>query len=275
MTKIRTLIVDDVALARRRIKRFLRDEATISSQDAVEVAGECANGREAVTAIVGVRPDLLFLDVQMPELDGFGVLREIHQQGVVPLPVVIFTTAHDEFALRAFEVHALDYLLKPFPRERFVEAVARARRHLQAQTQSDNPLDPFDHRLRSLIAELAVSNQVELSAPPLTRLMVKLPDRLLVVPVEDIDWIESAGNYVRLHMGRENHMMRETISHLETRLDGRRFVRVHRSIIVNIERIRELRPLFNGDHKIVLHDGKLLPLSRSYAPTLLAHLEPL
>lgn len=306
---IRTLIVDDVALARRRIRRFLRDEAAVAgqaswNQAAIEVTGECADGREAVEAIAAVRPDLMFLDVQMPELDGFGVLRELHKRGVAPLPLVIFTTAHDEFALRAFEVHALDYLLKPFPRERFVEAVGRARRYLHAQAQAhtqpynqprnqaevDNQsghslLDRFDHRLRSLLAELeatassqAASSQPEPGAPPLSRLQVKrlavkLPDRLLLVPVADVDWIESAGNYVRLHAGRETHLVRETLSRLEARLDARRFVRIHRSTLVNIERIHELRPLFNGDHKVVLHDGTQLSLSRSYAPDMLARLE--
>jgi two-component system LytT family response regulator len=243
MAKIRTLIVDDEPLARQRLRQLLDREADI------EVAGECADGRQAVAALRQDPPDLVFLDVQMPILDGFGVLEGL---GAVRLPTVIFVTAHDRYALRAFEVHALDYLLKPFDRDRFQKALDRARAQLQ-----HNPMD-VNQRLLALLAD------VQEVRKPLDRLVIKSGGRVCFVRIGEIDWIEAAGNYLRLHVGRDVHLLRETMSRLESRLDPRLFARIHRSTMVNLERIRELQPSFHGDFVVKLHDGTELTLSRGY-----------
>jgi two-component system, LytTR family, response regulator len=244
MAKIRTFIVDDEPLARQRLRRLLEAEADI------EIAGECADGRQAVSAVRRDAPDLLFLDVQMPLLDGFGVLEEL---GPDATPVVIFVTAHDRYALKAFEVHALDYLLKPFDRERF----RRTLDHVRAQLQRNERVD-VNKRLLALLAD------VQGARKPLERLVVKSGGRVCFVRTEEIDWIEAAGNYLRLHVGRDVHVLRETMSRLESRLDPRQFPRIHRSTMVNLERIQELQPSFHGDFVVVLHDGTELTLSRGY-----------
>jgi two-component system LytT family response regulator len=237
--KIRTLIVDDEPLARQRLRKLLEADADIG------IVGECGDGQDAVAQLQRLRPDLVFLDVQMPVLDGFGVLQALAGQ---PLPVVIFVTAHDRYALKAFEVHALDYLLKPFDRTRFAAALERAK----VQVRQGNAA-LLSERLHEMLER----------RPGPERLVVKSGGRIYFVRIEDIDWIEAAGNYVRLHVGKEEHLLRETLGALEQRLDGRRFVRIHRSTIVNLERIRELQPAFHGDYVIVLHDGTELALSRS------------
>ncbi|MCI0695278.1 LytTR family DNA-binding domain-containing protein [candidate division KSB1 bacterium] len=242
--KIRTLIVDDEPLARERIRTLLADELDL------EIIGECANGHEAVGAIQRDKPDLLFLDVQMPELDGFGVLQRL---GAEKLPAVIFVTAYDQYALRAFEVHALDYLLKPFDRERFQKALQRAR--LQIQQAKDGDLN---QRLLALLENLQPERKW------LERLVVKSGGRVFFLKAEEIDWIEAAGNYVRLHAGRESHLLRETIKNLETQLDPKKFLRLNRSTIVRIDRIKELQPWFNGEYAIILQDGSRLTSSRGY-----------
>ena len=246
--KIRALIVDDEPLARQRIRTLLEADPD------VEVVGECADGRSAVAAVREQAPDLLFLDVQMPLLDGFGVLAAL---GAGPLPVVIFVTAHDRYALRAFEVHALDYLLKPFDRERFRTALGRAKAQVRREPDGD-----VSRRL------LALLRDVQQARKPLERLVVKSGGRVYFVRTEDIDWIEAAGNYVRLHVGKEAHLLRESMAGLEARLDAGRFLRIHRSTIVNIEHIRELQPAFHGDYAVILRDGTQLTLSRSYRATL-------
>jgi two-component system LytT family response regulator len=247
--KIRTLIVDDETIARERLRRLLADEPDI------EIIGEARNGREAVALIRQLAPELVLLDVQMPEMTGFAALAEIGSEGA---PAIIFITAHDQFALQAFEVHALDYLLKPVTRERLQRALAHARVQIEARRGGR-----MDARLRELLDGLRV--------PPryLERLVVKSGGRVYFVKVEEIDWVEAAGNYVNLHVGNETHLLRETMGHLETRLDPQRFVRIHRSTLVHLDRIKELQPLFNGDYTVILRNGAALTLSRTYRDRLL------
>lgn len=251
--KIRTLIVDDMLLARQRIKRHLKKDSDI------EIVGESFNGREAITAIENIKPDLVFLDVQMPEIDGFEVVETI---GARKMPIVIFVTAFDQFALRAFEVHALDYLLKPFDNERLQRAVARAKKIIE-QPEDKN----LDERLRKLLEDYR-------SVPKyLKRLAVKTVGRTFYLYVEEIDWIGAAGNYLELHVGKQTHLIRERLHVLESKLDPEQFVRVHRSTFVNVERIKELQPLFNGDQIILLRDGTELTMSRTYRDNLVTLLE--
>ena len=244
MTKIRTLVVDDETLARERVLTLLQQEVDI------EVVGECSDGGQAVAAIQEQSPDLVFLDVQMPGCDGFEVLKHISPER---MPTVIFVTAYDEYALRAFEVHALDYLLKPFGKDRFQQTLRHAREALEGRRAGD-----LGRRLLAMVHDIKPEPQ------RLERLVVKSGGRVFFLRTDDIDWIEAAGNYVRLHLGLESHLFRETMNRMETRLDGSRFARIHRSRIVNTERIKELQPWFNGDHAVVLRDGTRLTLSRLY-----------
>ena len=245
---IRTLIIDDEPLARQRLRALLEKEADI------DILGECGDGRQALAGLRQHRPDLVFLDVQMPELDGFGVLQALCEKGEPAPAAVIFVTAHDRFALKAFEVHALDYLLKPFDRTRFAAALERARTQIRKEKTP-----ALDQRLVDLLQN--VHNRSKASSTE--RLVVKSGGRYAsFVRIEDIDWIEAAANYVRLHVGKEVHLLRESMNGLDSKLDPRRFVRIHRSTIVNIERIRELQPAFHGDYAIVLRDGTELTMSR-------------
>jgi two-component system LytT family response regulator len=241
--KIRTLIVDDEPLARARLRQLLMGEPEI------EIAGECSNGLEAVAAIRSLCPRLVFLDVQMPELDGFGVLESI---GEGAMPVIVFVTAHDEFALRAFEVHAADYLLKPFNRERFQtalrHALERARRHDDRSLQE---------RQSALLRELASAKSPE-------RLIVKSGGRITWVRPEEIFWIQSANNYVELHLEKKSHLLRETLNTIEARLAPGEFIRISRSVIVNRQRVSELQRLFYGGYAVILQNGLKLTLSRRY-----------
>ncbi|HEV2800789.1 MAG TPA: LytTR family DNA-binding domain-containing protein [Pyrinomonadaceae bacterium] len=254
MNTIRTLIVDDEPLARERIKRFLADERDL------ELVGECAEGREAVAAIKNLKPDLVFLDIQIPELDGFGVLKAV---GIAEMPAVIFVTAYDRYALQAFDVNALDYLLKPYNHERFRTAVERARAQL-----SNGAKGELNERLLSLLENFKAE-----SPRPVERLMIKSSGRVFFLRTEELDWIEAEGNYLRLHAGRESHLLRETMNRLASKLDPDKFLRIHRSTLVNIERIKELQPLFSGDYVVILRDGKQLTLSRSYRDKLLERFE--
>jgi two-component system LytT family response regulator len=240
---IRTLIVDDEPLARQRLRRLLEADLDIA------IVGECGDGQQAVTDLRQLRPDLVFLDVQMPVLDGFGVLQAL---GGTTLPAVIFVTAHDCYALKAFDVHALDYLLKPFDKARFAAALER----VKTQIRQGNAV-ALNERLQDLL-QYAPGRH-----PGPGRLMIKSAGRIYFVRIEDIDWIEAAANYVRVHVGKEDHLLREGLTALEKKLDPSRFVRIHRSTIVNLERIRELQPAFHGDYVIILQDGTELALSRS------------
>jgi two-component system, LytTR family, response regulator len=245
---IRALIVDDEPLARWRIRSLLAGVRD------VEVVGECANGKEAIQAIEESPPDLLFLDIQMPELDGFDVLRAI---GVGRVPVVIFVTAYDQFALRAFEAHALDYLLKPFDDERFAATLERARQRIRQQQGGD-----LDRRVRALLEEVRGGGAY------LQRLVVPSGHRNVFIRTEEIDWIEAERNYIRLHVGGRAYLLRENLGRIESALDPAKFCRIHRSTIVNIDRIQAVESLFQGEYLVVLRDGTKLTSGRSYRRSL-------
>lgn len=257
--KIKTLVVDDEPLARRNLRVLLEADPE------VELVGEASGGAEALALISEHSPDLVFLDVQMPELDGFGVLERLEAE---KLPVVIFVTAFDKYALKAFDFHALDYLLKPFDDSRFEKALARAKQQL-AQRELKN----LSRRLISLLEDRGTTRGVEdASAPPdspdkppryQTRFLIKSAGRVSFIRADEIDWIEAEDYYVKLHVKGRGHLLRETMNDIETRLDPEVFVRIHRSSIVNLERVRELQQLFGGDYAVVLHDGTQLKLSRA------------
>lgn len=216
----------------------------------IEIVEECSDGRQAVESIKRNQPDLVYLDVQMPGMDGFAVLQAI---ALGCMPVVIFVTAYDRYAVKAFEVHALDYLLKSFDRERFHAALRRAKDQIR---QSREGL--LSERLTGLLEDL------EAREKRLTRLIVRSAGRVFFVRVDEIDWLEAADNYVRIHVSRESHLIRETLQSLEARLDPARFLRIHRSTVVNLDRIKEMQPLFHGDYLVRLRDGTELTLTRSY-----------
>jgi len=241
---MRTLIVDDERLARQKIRTLL------ASHPDVEIIGECKNGLEAVEAIRAEKPELVFLDIQMPGLDGFEVLTKLDGG---PLPLFIFVTAHNQHAIRAFDVNALDYLLKPFERSRFEMALQRVRERLS---------QPRDALMGAQILELLQ----ELRQPSrfLERMLIKHEGRSFFVKTVDIEWIEAADNYVSIHTRKESHLIRETMAGLEKQLDPGRFVRVHRSAIVNIDSIQEIRQMFHGDYAILLTSGREVPFGRAY-----------
>lgn len=247
--KFRALIVDDEPLARQRVRLLLDEEPDI------EVIGESADGFEAVDQIQATRPDLLFLDVQMPDMDGFEVLRRVPQSRVCGM-VVIFTTAHDKHALRAFEVNALDYLLKPFKPARFKEAVQRARALIANQQAGV--------AARGLLALLGQAPAAGDGAGrgQLTRLAVKTPGRITFVELDQIQTIEAAGKYAVVHAGKENHVLRETMNSLESSLPPHQFIRISRSVIANIDQIKELQTTFKGEGVVVLKNGKSYPATR-------------
>ena len=259
--RIPTVVVDDEPLARRRLVRLLEAEPDI------EVAGVCADGREALDTVRDVRPALLFLDVQMPEMDGFAVLRAMGEEDA-PAPQVVFVTAYDRYAIQAFEVHALDYLLKPYTPARLKEAVSRAVRQCGAAASGEGAA--VEQRLAELLAHLDRERREGRPADTFTRrILVKEGERMFFVPVERIDWLEAEGNYVRLHAGQEAHLVRGTMGGMEEQLDPGRFTRIHRSTIVNVDRVKEVRPWFAGDYVVKLHDGQELRLSRRYRDRLL------
>lgn len=247
------MVVDDEPIARARVLSLLNDEADI------EVVRECSSGPEAVSAITEISPDLIFLDVQMPEMDGFDVARAFEPDR---MPAVVFVTAFDHYALRAFEIQAADYLLKPFSAQRFKLALSHARDQL-AQRQAST----LGRQLMALLPEMS-----RRQSPARDRLVVKSSGRVYFVPTADIDWCEAAGNYVCLHVGAQSHLVRETMAHLESHLDPQQFVRIHRSTIVNVDRIQELRASFNGEHLVLLRGGTRLTLSRGYREALQARL---
>jgi len=271
MSKVRVLIVDDESLSRQRIRRLV-----LSEPDA-EVIGECSNGREAVEAIRAHAPDVVCLDVQMPELDGFEVLQQL---GPDVRPKVLFVTAYDEHALRAFEVHAVDYVLKPVDADRFRTAFDRARRALQQSSAADRLGQLLDTVRRVSHGEQPAARGAPslVGAPPASgnegpgalpshyasRVLVKHDGRMFFVKVGDIDWVEADRNYVKLHVGNSAHTIRERISRIEETLDPRMFARIHRSTIVNLNRVREMQQWFSGDYVVILDNGAKLRLSRHY-----------
>ena len=241
MKRIRALIVDDEALGRKRIRKLLEPH------EWVDIVAEAGDGREAVAEINRLRPDLIFLDVQMPEMGGFEVLGRLEHA-----PVIIFVTAHDQFALKAFEAHAVDYLLKPFDDERFEQALRRARTFLEGHDAA-----VIQERLAGLLNGLAGQQKY------LSRLAVQAAGRVVFLKIEEIDWIEAEGNYVNLHVRKDAYLIRGRMQEFENQLDPEKFLRIHRSTIVNLDRVSEFHPMCKGDGVIVLKDGQRLSASRS------------
>ena len=250
--KTRVVIVDDEPIARRGIRRYLAEH------EGIEVVGEAANGISAVKQINELHPDIVFLDVQMPDLDGFGVIENV-EPSTDPAPVYIFVTAHDVHAIRAFEVHAVDYLLKPYDKERFARALAHARQVLEQRGKANRDLELLLQSLRSL--------------RPLERFVVKDKKRIFFVPVSHVLWIEATGNYACIHTASDSHLLRETLTRLEEKLAPHHFIRVRKSAIVNAACISEIRPMFDGVYDIVLAKGTVVTSSRRYAHKLRALLE--
>lgn len=242
---LKVLIVDDEPFARKYIREMLGRETDI------EIVGEAGNGKAALKCLSKVRPDLLFLDIQMPEMDGFTLLENLDREN---LPGIIFTTAYEEYAIRAFEVHALDYLLKPFDEVRFTQALQRARESL---TDSE----PKQQEAEQIVALLQALNE---KPRYLERLLVKQNGRIVFVKLEQIDWIRADDKYIHLHGANHRHMIRQTLGAMKSQLDPTRFVQINRSVIVNIDSIKELHTAFHGDHEVQLHDGKTFPLSKNH-----------
>ena len=244
MEKIRTLIVDDEPLAREGLRLYLDEHHDL------DVIGECGDGATAVLAIRDYRPDLVFLDVQMSGLDGFGVLRTIATDA---MPVIVFVTAYDQFALQAFEAHAIDYLLKPLDPERLDTALERVRNQLHGKSRRDR-----DERVLALLSQVGGTPRY------IERLVTRSDGKIRIIRVDDIDYIEAAGNYAKIHVGGKMHLVREGMNSLESKLDSGKFLRIHRSVIVRIDRIKELESLYQGDYVVVLHDGTRLTTGRKY-----------
>lgn len=242
--KIRTVVVDDEPLACKRLEKLLKED------EEIDLLSLCANGKEAIKTINASEPDLVFLDIQMPEINGFEVLQQIEVEKV---PLIIFVTAYDEYALKAFDVHALDYLLKPFKKERFYESLDRAKKALQKDNRAQ-----INGNIESLLAYL------DESGDPLTRILVKSSGRYFFLKTSDIDWIESAGNYVRIHSKGENYLIRETMINMEKKLNSDTFFRIHRSTIINVEKVKELEQWFHGDYQVIMYDDQKLTMSRNY-----------
>ncbi len=258
--RIRTLIVDDEPLARRNLRALLKTDTE------VEIIGEARSGPEAVRMIKALAPVLVFLDIQMPEMDGFQVLEQISAD---VLPTIVFVTAFDKYALKAFEVHALDYLLKPFDDARFEKALQQAKKQIE-----DHEITELSRRLINLLDERAAPRVSEPKAASyLTRLMIKSAGRVTFLKTEDVDWIEADNYYAKLHTDRKSHLLRESLNDLEARLDPKQFARVHRSAIVNLDRVKELQTHFNGEQIVLLHNGTELKLSRSRREQLEAKLK--
>ncbi|HEX8922531.1 MAG TPA: LytTR family DNA-binding domain-containing protein [Pyrinomonadaceae bacterium] len=247
--KIRTLIVDDEPLARRNIRVLLKEDPEI------ELIGECGSGAEALKVIQKHAPDLLFLDIQMPLMSGFEVLEKIDAEKI---PAIIFVTAFDQYAIRAFEVHALDYLLKPFDDARFEKALKQAKKQIEQRE-----INQLSQRLVRLLEDRDAQPNKARTPTYLSRLMVKSASRVFFLKVDEIDWIEAADYYVKLHVGVKSHLLRETMSDMEAKLDPEKFLRIHRSAIVNLDRVKEMHAHFNGEYLVILRDGTELKLSRS------------
>lgn len=247
--RIRTLIVDDEPLARALLRSFLAADAEI------EVIGECGDGYTAIEMIESAAPELVFLDIQMPDLDGFGVLRALAPDAI---PNIAFVTAYDQFALKAFDVHAIDYLLKPFDRERFERTLARAKQQIALQKSKD-----VNEEL------LRILNEQNARPQPVQRILVKTGDKAFFVRPGEISWIEAQGNYVALHIGAQSFLLRQTICALEKQLDPAKFQRIQRSTIINLDAMSQMHPAGRGEHEIVLKDGVRLKLSHTYRESFL------
>jgi two-component system LytT family response regulator len=245
---LRTIIADDERLARKKLRILL------SSEPGIEIVAECPDGKQTLTALRSHKPDLLLLDVQMPDMDGFGVLRAIPPD---EMPVVIFTTAYDQYAVKAFETHALDYLLKPFDRDRLHSAINRARVEF---------LRSRDRETTSRILDFLTQNKPEPHVD--RRLAFKSGGRVVFLDLDEIDWLSAAANYVTLRVGAESYVLREGIGHISERLDPKKFVRIHRSTIVNVKKIKQVEPVNSGEYIVILKDGKELSCSRGYRTSL-------
>ncbi len=243
---IQAILADDEVLARQKLRQLLRAEHDI------EILGECATALETVELTRAAKPDLLFLDIRMPGMDGFDIIGALTQDERVQMPSIIFTTAYDQYALRAFEVHALDYLLKPFTAERLQAAIQRAREHALTAAKPDLQQERHEH-----------------SSGPTTRMVFKSRGRILFLPVSEIRWVSAEENYVRLCTGNETHLLRETMTHLEERLDPRLFLRVHRSFMVNLNYVKEVRTDSDGDAAVIMNDGQKIAMSRNFKSRIL------
>lgn len=242
--RIRTVVVDDEPLACKRLEKLLKED------EEIELISLCANGEEAIKQINEEQPDLVFLDIQMPEINGFDVLQNIDQEEA---PLIIFVTAYDEYALKAFEVHALDYLMKPFKKERFFESLNRAKKALEQDSRAG-----MNSKIENLLEYL------EPAQGSLSRILVKSSGRYFFLKTTDIDWIESAGNYVRIHSGGNNYLIRETMINMEKKLDSDTFFRIHRSTIINVNKVKELEQWFHGDYQVIMYNEEKLTMSRNY-----------
>lgn len=263
--KIRVAIVDDEQLSRDRMRSLLEAHADI------EIVAECADGAQALKAIDDVGPDLVFLDVQMPEVDGFGVVQALGDTADQSAngqrsrtPAIVFVTAHDDHALKAFEVHALDFLLKPFDTARFEKTLERARRQLGPSRES------VDAKLVALLEDLRAERN---GTRRQDRMIVKSSGRVFFLRTDDIDWVEAAGNYVRVHVASDSYLLRESMKNMETRLDPNTFIRIHRSAIVNVDHVKQLEPWFHGEYVVIMRDGTRLTASRVYSDRLAALIE--
>jgi two-component system, LytTR family, response regulator len=245
MNRIKTIIVDDEKLAVEKIRRELRNDKEIL------VVGEYYDGVSAVNGIQESKPELLFLDVQMPELDGFGVIKALDNN---ELPVIVFVTAYDKYAVQAFEYHALDYLLKPFDSARFETSLKRAKQSIHQKYQGET----LQQQLKQLIENMSQETAF------LERLIVRTKGRIFFLDVSEIDWIEAAGNYVKLHTATENHLIRSTMKSMAEKLDPKDFIRIHKSSIVRLDKIKHIQPWFNGEYIVTLYNNEKLTLSRSY-----------
>lgn len=250
-TRITALIVDDEPLARAFVRLLLKNEAEI------EIIGEAGNGRDAAILINEKKPDLLFLDVQMPEMDGFSLLKTLDAK---TMPAVVFTTAYEEYAIRAFEFHAIDYLLKPFDEDRFEKAVGRAKEILGDRVQRDDETTQIKELLKI----------VEEKPQYLERLLIKLNGRIVFLKTAEIDWIKADDKYVQIYAGSRSHLVRQTLGAMKTQLDPQRFLQIHRSAIINLERLKELQPLLSGEYIVILENGARITVSRNYKDQLFA-----
>ncbi len=251
--KIRTLIIDDEPLARKRVKQLL------ASAEEFQVIGEARNVAEAVSDCLELRPDLVFLDVEMPDGSGFDALAKLSAEN---MPAVVFVTAYDQYTIKAFDVCAVDYLLKPFSEERFHQATARVRERLSRANDED-----LNQQIKNLLAHLKTNRDF------LDRLVINHKDRLVVIPAKEVDWVTAYGNYLKVHAGGKTYLLRETINNLSQRLDPEAFLRIHRSTIVNAERIKEFQPMFGGQYAVILKDGSEFVLSRNYRKEILSRFE--
>src|SRR5207249_9906895 len=262
LTMLTVIVAEDEKLARRRLVRLLADTGE------AQVVAECAAGREAVDRTIALQPQLLFLDVRMPDLDGFNVLREL---GSAASPEVVFVTAFDQYAVRAFDVHAVDYLLKPYDTERFRDAFERAKARIGRRADGDDEVSRMRALLRDYFGD-HVGGPPERPGASIDRVAVRVGGVLRIIRTADIDWWETDGNYMRLHVGSTSHLIRATATSIEAQLDPRLFLRIHRRYIVNIDRVVEVQPWFGGDAVVVLRTGAKLRLSRTYRERLHARL---